>query len=87
MYHYVLLLIAFQFSSLSYYYGDCWSIFNRSPGDCEIRTSKDTTKPQVKKSEIGTTTISSYKSPQQNSLGMLKLINQIDMVFSFSSED
>ncbi|XP_067017115.1 rho guanine nucleotide exchange factor 28-like isoform X1 [Acropora muricata] len=43
-------------------------MLSRSPGDCEIRTSKDTTKPQVKKSEIGTTTISSYKSPQQNSL-------------------
>jgi len=49
-----------------------FSCFNiRGPGDCEKRTPKDTSKPQVKKSEIGTTTISSYKSPQQNSLGKL----------------
>lgn len=44
---------------------------NRGPGDCEKRTARDTSKPQVKKSEIGTTTISSYKSPEQNSLGKI----------------
>ncbi|XP_068734073.1 rho guanine nucleotide exchange factor 28-like isoform X3 [Montipora capricornis] len=43
-------------------------MFSRGPGDCEKRTPKDPKKPQVKKSEIGTTTISSFKSPQQNSL-------------------
>ena len=46
---------------------------NRGPGDCEKRTAKDKSKPQVKKSEIGTATISSYKSPEQNSLGRLLL--------------
>lgn len=48
---------------------DSYFVFDRGPGDCQKRTAKDTSKPQVKKSEIGTTTISSYKSPKQNSLG------------------
>ncbi|KAJ7385330.1 A kinase (PRKA) anchor protein 13 [Desmophyllum pertusum] len=56
-------------------------MFSRGPGDCEKRTPKDTTKPQVKKSELGTTTISSYTSQQQNSLAkdieMLQDINSL----------
>ncbi|XP_073242389.1 rho guanine nucleotide exchange factor 28-like isoform X6 [Porites lutea] len=56
-------------------------MFSRGPGDCQKRTAKDTSKPQVKKSEIGTTTISSYKSPKQNSLEkdieMLRDINSL----------
>lgn len=56
-------------------------MLSRGPGDCEKRTAKDTSKPQVKKSEIGTTTISSYKSPEQNSLEkdieMLRDINSL----------
>lgn len=53
---------------------DVLSNFNRGPGDCEKRTARDTSKPQVKKSEIGTTTISSYKSPEQNSLGKIHVL-------------
>ncbi|PFX30955.1 rho guanine nucleotide exchange factor 28-like isoform X3 [Stylophora pistillata] len=56
-------------------------MFSRGPGDCEKRTAKDMSKPQVKKSELGTTTISSYKTQQQNSLEkdieMLQDINSL----------
>ncbi|XP_020626886.1 rho guanine nucleotide exchange factor 28-like isoform X3 [Orbicella faveolata] len=56
-------------------------MLSRGPGDCEKRTPKDTTKPQVKKSELGTTTISSYTSQEQNSLEkdieMLQDINSL----------
>lgn len=56
-------------------------MFSRGPGDCEKRTVKDMSKPQVKKSELGTTTISSYKTQHQNSLEkdieMLQNINSL----------
>lgn len=43
-------------------------VLKRGPGDREPKKTKDTSKPQVKKTEIGTTTISSYKNQDQKSL-------------------